>query len=668
MQSMRAKLITIFFITFTVFVGLLVWRFDDVLFGDRLAMNETQVRGQMAAVVKTVETEIRALNDVVRLSLPYMDQNTHEYKGTAPLDRVEMIAKLSPPSAKNGRKEWQVITSFFQEGTTSKPWAPQYIFLSLKTIKEENLDGKKTIVLSLLDPKRKPHILVLTPSGVEGEYFAGLVGAEIFQGLMDRMKGQSSAVYVVNQQGQALGHTVPEYVGSLLSEDPLVASLMASQDSSHFGSFKDLRGESVQGLYEQVGASNVFAVIATPAKTLLANREFLRLQFLMMGLGLALVGVGIFVFMYKPEPAREAAKPVAPANAQAVLPSVVAAPLNKMEAYVKVASSLAHEMRGPLTSILGHVQLMKTQGPERAAEHVEKIEREARAAREIVTKLQAFTGEGLSKTTTSTLDLAVNKALKAVEGKILNKGIKLQKNIVSTLPMNISVELVAKAIENILLNSIESMERAPKKTLEVSLKDEGATVILEIKDSGEGIQSQDLSRIFDPFYTTKAATNHVGLGLATTFGIFKEFHGELSAVSERTKGTTIRTVFTPEALSTSQAAAVPVAKPAVAAAAPVKAAVVAPVPEVKPAVAMNPLLIDNAIDKLIDGDDDQMPQFPPPPKSEFDEPMPAPVAPQAAASTKDFSAKIDKPKIELKKKSASFEDLEISIRRPGEKA
>lgn len=660
------------------------------MFSDKLAMNEAQTRVQMAAVVKSIETEVKSLTDIIRLSLPYMDQQKQDYSGQPPLDRIEMIAKLAPPSAKNGRKEWQVISSFFQDGSKTKPWAPQYIFLSLKTIKEESLDGKKTIALSLLDPKRKPHILLLSPSGVAGEYFAGLVGAEVFQGLMDRMKGQASSVFVVNQQGQALGHTVPEYVGSLLGEDPLVANLMASADSSRFGTFKNLRNETVQGLYEQVGSTNIYAVITTPVKALLAEREPLRIQFVMLGLGLALVGLGIFVFTYKPE--REPMRGAGPASAgsQAVLPAALAAPLNKMEAYTKVASSLAHEMRGPLTSILGHVQLLKNKGDsERAADHLERIEREARSAREIVTKLQAFAGEGISKTTHTNLESVVLRALKSVEGKIVNKGIKLQKNISSQIAMDVSTDLVAKAIENILQNSIEAMERVPQKTLDVNLRDDNGSVILEIKDTGEGISNHEISRIFDPFFTTKAASNHIGLGLATSFGIFKEFHGEVSAVSEKSKGTTIKVVFSPDGEAAASKIAFPQAKPFSEAVEALKTAekdktvrieaeelssaskhpqtsksVVAS--EAKAAPPMNPLLVDNAIDKMIDGEEDEVPNFPPPPAPEFEEPPPPVKAAQAPA--KDFSAKIDKPKIDLKKKSANFEEVNISIRRPGEKA
>lgn len=696
---MRAKLITIFFMTFTVFVGILIWKIDDVIFNDKASMNEAQTRTQMSAVTRTLETEIRSLNDVIRLSLPFMNQDRREYSAQAPLDRIEMIAKLTAPSEKNGRKEWQVTSSFFQENSPNRAWAPQYIYLALKTVKEQNLDNKKTILLSLLDPKRTPHILLLSPSGVQGEYFAGLVGAEVFQGLIDRMKGQTSSVFIVNQNGQTLGHTVPEYVGKLLTEDPLVAGLIANGDSSRFGKHKDLRGEDIQGLYEQVNNSNVYAVITTPTKTLVANRDSLRMQFVMMGLGLALVGLGIFVFVYRPE--REVITLGVPSGPQVVTPQVAAntasaaskatapqnnnpvTPANRMEAYTKVASSLSHEMRGPLTSILGHVQLLRAQGEGAAIsnDHLEKIEREARIAREIVTKLQAFAGEGISKTTKTSLDLVALKALKAVDGKILNKGIKLNKSILTTTELEMASDLVVKAVENLLLNAIEAMERAPKKELEVVVKDENGLVVLEVKDSGEGIAPQDLSKIFDPFFTTKSSTNHVGLGLATSFGIFKEFHGEVTVTSEKSVGTTIRVVFTPQA-AVAETLPASEQKPAKSVmTAPAKSepeVVAAPVVETKseikapaapaPKATVSPLLVDNLIEKMIDDEDEDMPQFPPAPRPDFEEDVPPPpVMAAPPAPKKDFSAKIDKPKIDLKKRLDKFNEVEVSIRRPGEK-
>ena len=89
-------------------------------------------------------------------------------------------------------------------------------------------------------------------------------------------------MYLVNLKAQALGHTVPEYVGSLLSEDPLVASLIKAGSSSGSGFFKNLKGQEIQGMYERVGATNVFAVISTPMQELLKNREGIRWQLILL--------------------------------------------------------------------------------------------------------------------------------------------------------------------------------------------------------------------------------------------------------------------------------------------------------------------------------------------------------------------------------------------------
>lgn len=702
---MRAKLITTFMVSFAAFAAVLVWRADQLLFSDKLSWNEAQSRAQMSAVVHALGSEIQSLSDILALGFGEIEMAKKDFPSGKAYSKFQMVAKVLPPNLKDDKKDWQIVSSFFQEKATVRNWASSYITLALKTVKETDVKVGATNVYALMDPTRKPFLLLVT-HGV-GNWYVGLAGPQVFQGLTDRQKGQLSSLFVVNLQGQALAHTTPEYVGNLLTEDPIVQEAMKSSLGSGAGVFKDLRGESVQGFYEQIGSSNLYAVITTPLKGLTKSRDQVKMQFAMMAGGLCLLGLALFVFVYKPEttpvPRGLAAYPVAPMGPQTVSAPKAAETAAPMKAYVKVASSLSHELKSPLTSILGHAQLASHQIVEgKAKEHLEKIEQEARSARDIIQKLLIFAGEDKFTSSKVGLDVVLNKALKNVEGKILSKGIKLTKNIQSVPAFTMASDLVVKALENILLNSIEAMERAPKKELTVTLKSEGSQIDLSFADTGEGIASQDLAKIFDPFFTTRSGTQHVGLGLSTTMGILKECFGEMQVQSEKGKGATVSVRFTPQDMM-KEAAEIPAATVAVpVAAAPSPSAIAPSVPMATPAskpgipsmaapatnthgrhddltVDLSPLLVDNTIDKLIDGEeeeikadpladkrisDDLTTELPPLPKPEFSDEQTMDIGVYQQGG---HTSKIDKPKIDIKKKTSKLDSMQVAVRRPGDK-
>lgn len=658
---------TLFFLTFVVFVATVVWRVDQVMFGDKLAWAEAQSRAQMSSLSHALKNEIQNLKNLLLMSYSEVELNKKNFPANRLYGQFQMMAKLTPPSLNSDKKDWQIVSQFFQEGSPTRTWAPSYVALALKAIQETSVKPGAAHIYSLMDPQRNPYLLILVRSTVN--WYAGLLKTETFQDLMDRQKGQRSTVFVVNLQGQALGHTVQEYVGSLLTEDPLVAELMKSSVGNGFGTFKDLKGEAVQGLYEQVGDTNLYAVITTPVESLMANRGAVRWQLILMGLGLGLIGLAFFVFSDRGVPkAVSKTQPPLVAPAAPVTASIASGNIpsgsERMKAYTLVASSLSHELKSPLTAILGHAQLAKNQSSS-SSEHLEKIEQEARSAREIIQKLLIFAGEDKVTTQKMGLETVVNKALKQVEGKIISKGIKLVKNIQSVPQFTMAGNLLTRAVENILLNSIEAMERAPKKELNVSLSSEGSSLVLVITDTGEGISVEDLPKIFDPFFTTRSGSNHVGLGLSTAMGIFKEAFGEVHVDSEKGKGTAVRVVFNPSVEKASSTSDLP-QRPEPTAAAPVASEKIRnenDEPESAPASPIDhPLFVDNTIERMIEDDIPEMP--PPPPREEL---MAIPVPPVSEAKKPAFSAKIDKPKIEIKKKASRLDEVQVSIRRPGER-
>ena len=90
---------------------------------------------------------------------------------------------------------------------------------------------------------------------------------------------------------------------------------------------------------------------------------------------------------------------------------------------------------------------------------------------------------------------------------------------------------------NLVNNAIDEMEKTGGK-ITLTSKMDGDDIMVSVADNGPGIADANLSRIFDPFYTTKPVGKGTGLGLSICYGIIKKIGGDIDAQSLRGQGTT----------------------------------------------------------------------------------------------------------------------------------
>lgn len=130
---------------------------------------------------------------------------------------------------------------------------------------------------------------------------------------------------------------------------------------------------------------------------------------------------------------------------------------------------------------------------------------------------------------------------------------KLQCNIVYDFPKNLWVNLSHMTITVILRNIIENaydfaFDNTNKPEIVISTIASEGDLILKIKDNGKGIPKNSLTRIFDPFYTTKRSNNHYGLGLAISYNLIsRHYNGDISCDSQEGVGT-VFTITVPEVI------------------------------------------------------------------------------------------------------------------------
>ncbi len=230
----------------------------------------------------------------------------------------------------------------------------------------------------------------------------------------------------------------------------------------------------------------------------------------------------------------------------------------KMEAVGLLAGGIAHDFNNLLTAIIGHSDFALRGSPRttKSAGDIEQVAKAAGRAADLTRKLLAFARKQLVEPKLVSIpDLALNiePMLKRVLGEHIELVIRSEGE-----PWMVKVDpgQLEQVILNITINARDAMPRGGR--LEIDCRNvywsgndtcetsPGAYATLAARDTGVGMDTETLSRVFEPFYTTKDRSQGTGLGLAVSYGIVKQAGGYLWATSEPGEGSTFR-IFLPRA-------------------------------------------------------------------------------------------------------------------------
>lgn len=210
----------------------------------------------------------------------------------------------------------------------------------------------------------------------------------------------------------------------------------------------------------------------------------------------------------------------------------------KLAAIGQLAAGVAHEINNPLTAIIANAQILHRELPANSdlQESVDLIARAGARATQVVRNLLDFARKEEYHLGVTDLNETLERALELVQHEILARGIRLEFNPDPNLaPILASQDHLQSVWLNLLLNAIDSLDKTPAeiriKTLRV-----GNEIHVQVSDNGKGIPSDRLTRIFEPFYTTKAAGRGTGLGLSVSHRIIRQHGGRIGVESQVGQG------------------------------------------------------------------------------------------------------------------------------------
>ena len=204
----------------------------------------------------------------------------------------------------------------------------------------------------------------------------------------------------------------------------------------------------------------------------------------------------------------------------------------------RLAATIAHEIRNPLTSIAGSIQLF-SQGENRTEEEQRLtaiVVRETESLNQWITDFLTYARPIGEQRGSLDLGREVTEALEAIKYDPRFSEVEVQSNISDKAFVYADPVSVKQIVWNVILNAAESMDNGGKLWVEIDASIRDEFVQLRVTDTGPGIKTEHAERIFDPFFTTK--TSGTGLGLATAFRLATELGGKLDFHSLYGEGTT----------------------------------------------------------------------------------------------------------------------------------
>ncbi|MEE8200596.1 MAG: ATP-binding protein [Candidatus Acidoferrales bacterium] len=216
----------------------------------------------------------------------------------------------------------------------------------------------------------------------------------------------------------------------------------------------------------------------------------------------------------------------------------------KLSSVGLLAAGVAHEVNTPLAVISNYAQMLAKQMPadDQRAALVEKIVKQTFRASEIISGLLSFSRTAATEFGQVDLNRTLRDTLVLVQPQLRSSQVEIKTLLDNTLPpISGDPGRLQQVFLNLLFNARDAMPQGGCLTVRTGCHNSRAQV--EIRDTGVGIPAENLSKLYDPFFTTKTTGRGTGLGLAVSYGIIQEHKGTIEVRSRPGQGTSFLLEF-----------------------------------------------------------------------------------------------------------------------------
>src|ERR1700719_802154 len=214
----------------------------------------------------------------------------------------------------------------------------------------------------------------------------------------------------------------------------------------------------------------------------------------------------------------------------------------------QASAEFVHDLGNPLTIVWGYVQLLakrleqseKENGAKsQNAKELQIIEQNVRLCRELLTMWQSYGSVEAAPHKPISVSAIVREVVKGVSGMAAQNGVELKSSLCEdacTL-LGDSTQMT-RAIQNVIINAVQAASEK-KGSVTVSCLRKDFYVDIRVEDTGPGIMSAQMAKIFDPYFTTKQGKSGTGLGLYITKKVVEDHNGSIKVDSTPQVGTSV---------------------------------------------------------------------------------------------------------------------------------
>lgn len=220
---------------------------------------------------------------------------------------------------------------------------------------------------------------------------------------------------------------------------------------------------------------------------------------------------------------------------------------------LELAKGVAHEVRNPLSIILGSIQYLrsiKAHEGDGITEHLNMMAESCEVIASVINELVNFARPLSMVFRLTEINSCLEKTVSLLRGRCQNRNIDLNLDLDPELPFTACDEKhIGQVFINLIMNAVQAMPDGGKLSIRTKNEALHQRILITFEDTGIGIEPNDLKRVFDPFFSRKS--KGIGLGLTVTKRIVEDHYGQIQVNSENGNGTQVH-IHLPYRMQTSK--------------------------------------------------------------------------------------------------------------------
>ncbi|ABC27814.1 Signal transduction histidine kinase regulating C4-dicarboxylate transport system [Hahella chejuensis KCTC 2396] len=212
----------------------------------------------------------------------------------------------------------------------------------------------------------------------------------------------------------------------------------------------------------------------------------------------------------------------------------------KLAAMGRMSAAIAHELNQPLTALVSYVAMgrlyLEQEQKDKSAATLDKMDALVQRIARISSQLKSFAGIRSVDLRPTALQAVMRYVEEVLEHKLNQQKSIIRMQIPDGLQAIADQHMLEQVMINLLDNAIAAVKSAVKPDISVAAERCGDRVMISVRDNGEGMDEERLRHLFDPFFTTKTGSEGLGLGLAISYNLLQDMHGEITVTSTPGEG------------------------------------------------------------------------------------------------------------------------------------